>query len=70
MYNHAYCYGVRNTFQTAGSSMRLVRPSQDTEKNVIVLPTSFAHAGNSKRRVKYEIYIHVKYIYIGGSTEF
>ena len=40
MYNYAYCYGVRNTFQTAGSSMRLVRSSfkqnnKDTEKKVM-----------------------------------
>jgi len=58
---------VSETVLKRGSSMCLVRSSffflkkrkekKHTEKKEFVLLTSFAHAGNSKRRVKYSLFL-------------
>ena len=46
----------KEVFDVTSLIFSQIKENKDTEKNVIVLLTSFALAGSSKRRVKYRLF--------------
>ena len=45
----------KEVFDVTSQIIFQIKKNKDTEKSVIVLLTSFAHAGSSKRQVKYRL---------------